>query len=242
MINLALSLVALAVSFAGFTRLIGWKGAIAPAFILGMVAFFFLARRVGKRLEAIRPQLEKHVSGSRVEEAIKLLESQRPLARWQFRLGAVIDGQIGILLYAHKRDAERARPYLERAGAANWQARAMLAAALFKKKKYDEMVAIFEHTVKRNRKQSLLWSAYAWCEHKRGKPKRAQEILAQAQTFLPSDENIGKNLLRLSNDKAKLKMNGYGMEWYALLLEDPPREMVAPQAPRAFGGRRFGRG
>ncbi|HEY3356775.1 MAG TPA: tetratricopeptide repeat protein, partial [Polyangia bacterium] len=163
-----------------------------------------------------------------------------PLGRFQFMLARVVDGQIGILIYAHKRDAERARPYLEKAGVANWQARAMLAAAHFKKKRYDEAVAVFEQTLKRNRKQSLLWSAYAWCEHKRGKPKRAQEILAQAQQYMPSDENIGKNLLRLSNDKAKMKMNGYGMEWYALLLEDPPRVAAAPAGHRAFA-RRIGR-
>jgi tetratricopeptide (TPR) repeat protein len=240
MINLIASLVVLAGSFAGLTKLMGWKGALAPALILGLVAYFLLARWVAKKLDAVRPALEKHIQASRVEEAVKLLESLRPYGRFQFLLGRVLDGQIGILLYAHQRDGERARPYLERAGAANWQARAMLAAYHYRKKRYDEAEAVFESTLKRNRKQSLLWAAYAWCEQKRGHAKRAQELLARAQQFLPRDENISKNLLRLSNDKAKMKMNGYGMEWYALLLEDPPRQMVAQPQQRGFQGR-FGR-
>ncbi|HEY3359843.1 MAG TPA: hypothetical protein VGQ83_41720, partial [Polyangia bacterium] len=78
MINLIASLLVTAGSMAGLTALMGWKGALAPALILGVVAYILLARRVAKKLEAIRPALEKHITGNRVEEAIKLLESRRP--------------------------------------------------------------------------------------------------------------------------------------------------------------------
>ena len=55
-----------------------------------------------------------------------------------------------------------------------------------------------------------------------GDTKRALAILSRGKEKLgDSDERLSANLLALQNDK-KMKMKGYGEQWYALHLEEHP--------------------
>lgn len=167
----------------------------------------------------------------RFDQAISLLEGLRPLGRWQALVPPLLDAQIGMILYSYKEQADKALPYLERAPLRQWQAKAMLAAIYFRRRDYTRMVQVFEKTVRRNRKAGMLWSAYAWCEQRRGAQQQAVDVLARARRYLPRDERISRNLLALQNNK-KMKMHAYAEEWWAMRLQRPPAQQPA------IGGRR----
>ncbi len=234
MYSVILSLVVAALTFAGAFSLFDKWSAILLAPIAGVGVYILLGRRVRKKVEAASKDIEGHIKGQRFEKAIQSLETIRPFYRWQPLLGAATEGQIGMLKYAYLRDFEGARPDLEKAHPWFWQPFAMLAAGHYKKKRYDEMEKVFEKTVSRNKKEALLWAAFAWCQWKRGLTDKALEILGRGRTVLPGDERLKTQQLALQNGK-KLKMQGYSAEWLALHLDTPPGAGAAPP-----GGRRPG--
>ena len=127
-----------------------------------------LLRRTRKPIEAAMKEVEAHMKNQRFEKAIATLEAMKPTARWQPGLASSLDAQIGMVRYAHMREFEAARPHLEKAHAKVWQAWAMLGAAHFKKERWDQMRAVFEKAVKRNKKEAMLWLTYGYCEWRRG--------------------------------------------------------------------------
>lgn len=234
MYSILLGLFVSIATFAGVISVFDKWSAIFLAPIAGFLTYFLLARRYRGRIEAVQKDVEGHLKGQRPEKAIQSLESLRPLYRWQPLLGASIEGQIGMLKYAYQRDFEGARPFLEKAHPWFWHPRAMLAAGHYKKGRYDDMEKVFEQTLKRNKKEPLLWAAFAWCQWKRNQGDKALEILARARAVVPNDERIKNQLTNLQNDK-KMKMNAFGAEWIALHLEPPPPGAVTPQNARRPG-------
>jgi tetratricopeptide (TPR) repeat protein len=233
MYSLVLALaVAAGVFAAGFTLFDVLSGALL-GLLFGGVTYFVLARRGRQRVEATIKEVEAQLKAQRIDKAIAHLESLRPLARWQPLLGSSIDGQIGMLKYAHQREFEAARPYLEKAHPRLWQAWAMLGAAHFKKERFAEMEKAFERAIQRNKKEGLLYSAYAFCEWKRGRRDQAIQILARGRTAAPSNERVKHHLEALQNGK-KLKMPQNDPEWLALHLDRP-----LPQMPPGGGRPRF---
>jgi tetratricopeptide (TPR) repeat protein len=224
-IGLALLLAAAIALMAGAYG--GWLGAVVFGLVTGAIAYLAIGRRVARRLEHITAPVERHLRAGRVERAIAELDRARPLARWQLGLGRAIDGQVGVLIYAHQGDAKRAQPYLARAPRRLWQGHAMLAAIHFRARRYDEMRAVFERALRRNRKVGLLYAAYAYCERARGRSAEAIEILARGRARIPRDEVLRRNHLALQNNK-RLQLRGYGADWWALRLEAPPREATQP--------------
>src|SRR5437868_4393348 len=105
MINLALSLLSAAVAFFAF-HLAGvpWLGA----------AYFFLARRTIRQLEAVMQQAQKELQGRKFDRAIAVMQAAFPLARWQFLVEGQLNAQIGTLLYIQKKFDE-AEPFLKKA-------------------------------------------------------------------------------------------------------------------------------
>lgn len=235
MYSVILSLVIAALTFAGaYARFDKWS-AILLAPVAGVVVYILLGRRVRKKVEEATKDIEGHIKGQRFEKAIQSLQALKPLYRWQPLLKASTEGQVGMLKYAYLKDFEGARPFLAKAHPWFWQPWAMLAAGHFKKKRYDEMEQVFEKAVARNKKESILWSAYAWCQWKRGLTDKAIEILGRGRTILPEDERLKTLQIALQNGK-KLKMPANSAEWVALHLETP--QGVAPMGrggPRPGG-------
>jgi tetratricopeptide (TPR) repeat protein len=191
--------------------------------ISGVVTAFLLLRRGRKRVESSVAEVEKLVQGQQIDRAIAVFEGLRPLRLWQPGLGASVDGQIGMLRYAHQKDFEGALPYLGRAHPKLWQAWAMLAVAHFKRSRWDEMKDTFERALRRNKNEGMLWTAYAFCEAKRGGRAEAIEVMARACKACPSDERLKHRLLALQNGK-KMKSPGHDPTWLALHLERPPAD------------------
>jgi tetratricopeptide (TPR) repeat protein len=213
--------------------------------VAGVATLILLLRRGRKPLEAAMKECETHMKAQRFDRAVGALEAMRPLARWQPGLSGSIDAQIGMIRYAHMREFEPARESLEKASPKVWQAQAMLAAAHFKKERFNEMKAVFERAVKANKKTALLWLVYGYCEWKRGARTEAMAVLTRGTTECPGDERLRNQRDALSNGK-KMKMPNNDPEWLALHLErtvpagPPPRQRYLPPAHRV--GARYTRG
>lgn len=189
----------------------GWLAALAAGLAVGLGVYFGIAMVINRRLRDLMPAVEKALMGQRADEAIAILERARRYGRWQLLLDRALDGQTGVIYFTAKQDAERARPLLERALPNNWQAKAMLAAHHFERKDDDKARAVFEEAVKATKEAGMLWSAYAWCEWRRGRNQQAIAVLQRAQKHLPDDEAITRNLQALHSGK-KMKMNAYEPE------------------------------
>jgi len=210
----------------------GWLWAVLAAVATGAGVYVAIVFLVNRRFKAGLPAVEQALMGQRPDQAIQLLEGMRALGKWQPLAERMIDGQIGVIVYAYKQDPVRARPYLERTVPQNWHAKAMLGAMHFQNRDDAAMVKAFEDALKAAKSESLLWAAYAWCEWKRGHFKQAVDVLERARRALPDDERITRNLHGLQSTK-KMKMNAYEPEWFLFGLQRPPPEVVT-------GGRRMG--
>ena len=245
MINLALSLLAGAIVFllALATRVVhpGLCGLFGLAGAIG--AYILLARRSGKQLEAVMAVAQKEMMARKPERAVEALQQAFALGRWQFGVTSSLHANIGVLLYVQKKYDE-AEPHL-RKGAATmiklWLAQAMLGAILFRRKQYPEMEKVFDGAMRGNKGETLLYAVYAWVENQRGEKKKAIEILQKGVKENPSDEKLKTLLGRAQNDK-RLKLDGWGEQWWQFWLETPPM-MTGPAGGAVFSGRqRFGRG
>jgi predicted Zn-dependent protease len=244
-INLLLALAAGVLGFLLFflTGIAHALGSILPGVIAAVVTYILLARRTGKQLEAAMGVAQKEMMARRPERAVQALQDTFSLSRWQFGIASSLHANIGVLLYVQKKFDE-AEPHLRKSGAAViklWLAQAMLGAILFRKKQFAEMEKVFDAAMRGNKNETLLYAVYAWCENQRGEKKKAIEVLQKGLAENASDEKLKTLLGRAQNDK-RLKLDGWGEQWWQFWLETPPM-MMGPGSGAVFSGRqRFGRG
>jgi hypothetical protein len=235
MLSVILAVVAAAAAFAVGFKIFG----VGSGILLGVLALFGvfipLARRAAKRVEAGNKEVESHISAQRIDKAIEKLEALKVHARWQPGLSGWMDAQIGMLRYAHQRDFEGARPFLERSPRRAHMAQAMLAVAHFKKQRFAEMESVFKRAVSSNKKQGLLYAAWGFCELRRNRRTEALAILGQGRALLPKDERLQRMTEALQNDK-KPKMRTFGTDWMALHLEEMPGAAATPGGRGGRGG------
>ncbi len=243
MINLALSLAAgLVVGLAiKLATSVGWIGAVLPGFLAAAIAYVLLAQRSRKRLEALFQAMQKDVQSQKVDRALQALEGGFALARWQFLVGSQIHSAIGQLLYAVRGDVDAALPHLEKAFSRDWIGRGLLGAARYKKKDLATSKRVLGDAVKANKKEGVLWSAYAWILEDAGEHEEAIRLLGRAVAANPSDEKLKASLQALQNRK-KLKLGKlYAEQWFLFRLETPPPQYAGPGfrgGKRAVYGRR----
>ncbi len=209
-----------------------WWAGVLPFLAVSIGAYIFLVLRINKRVNEAMPAVMAAAQKRDLEGAIaRLHEVKARYGRWAPFLGSQIDGQIGAILFM-KKDFEKAKPFLEGAFIRSWDAKMMLAVlqsgALDPKKVKAHQLTLgpvdelMEKTVRFADKQGLLWSTWAWLHAHNGDAKKAIEILSRGKEKLgESDPHLVQNLLALQNDK-KMKMKGYGDQWYALHLEEHP--------------------
>jgi len=237
MYNLLISLAAgLVVTLAvRFGSNLGWVGSVLPGFLALVLAYFLLARRTWKKLEAVFGAVQKDLMAQRIDKALQTLQGGFALAPWQFLVATQLHSQIGVLRYI-RQDFEGALPELKESFSRHGVARAMLALCLYRKRDLDGMRKVFEEAMKDNKKDGLVCAAYAWVEEKEGRHDAAVAVLARGVKANPSDDKLKAALQALQNDK-KLKLGKlYGEQWFQFHLERVPPEMVSP--PGSRGGRR----
>lgn len=227
MYNLIISLaigVAVSLALALGTEL-GLAAAIFPGILAAAIAYFVLARRTWKQLEAIFGAMQRDVQSQKLEKAVQTLQGGFVLAPWQFLVAAQLHSNIGILLFLRK-DDEAALPHLEKSFSRNWIARGMLAVLRYRRRDLEGARKIFEDAVKSNKKEGVLWSAYAWILEKEGRHEEAIAVLGRAVAANGSDEKLKASLQALQNGK-RLKLGKlYQEQWFQFRLEQPPPEFA----------------
>ena len=234
MYNLLISLGGATLTFLLLFFSFNFWAAIFPALIVLVAIYIVLSRKTYGKFQTImmNMQLEfqrlgkiKNPQLRSVEPAVKLLKDGYPLGKWQFFITPQLDAQIGVIYYTNGK-TKTALPYLKKAFLRHWSAQGMLASYYYKEKEYDQMHSIFSAALKANKKVPLLYNMYAWILLELDKRDQAQEILQKGITFLPENNELKKSLINVQNNK-KIRLKGYGDEWYQFRLEKHPREVQA---------------
>src|SRR3712207_1237045 len=120
-----------------------WAG-IIPGTIAFIATYLLLARRIGNQLQVLMGSVQKELqtqptsqkdAQSRVERAIKMLESGLSFEKWQFMVGPEIHSQIGMLKYMSK-DLDGAQRHFAKASPRNYMAKAMQGALHYQRKDF----------------------------------------------------------------------------------------------------------
>ncbi len=199
MYNLVISLavgivIALGVKLAGLSL---WAG-ILPGLLALVGTYIVLARRVAQRVQALMTMVQQDLqvqatsqkeAQTRIERAIKTLESGLVWDKWQFMVGPEIHAQVGMLKYMVK-DLDGAQRHFALANPRNYMAKALQGALHYQRKDFTAMKASFEEAVKTGKKEALIWAAYAWCLLQNKEKDEALRVLGRAVEANPSDEKL----------------------------------------------------
>jgi tetratricopeptide (TPR) repeat protein len=235
MINILLSTLA-ALAAGGLLYAVGvgfGVGLVLLSAVAFAGAYFGLARRTLKQLEAILMEAQKEfvaarqgntLNQARIEAGLEKIRGGFALSRWQLFVAGQIHAQLGMILFTLER-YDDARPHLEKSFLRIGQARAMLGILHYKAKETDKMTKAFEEAVTADKKNGLVWSTYAWCLDKVGDRTRALEVLGRAVKQNPADEKLKDNQKALQNNE-RLRMKPYGQDWWAMRLEPVPMDAI----------------
>ncbi|MBI3178532.1 MAG: hypothetical protein HYZ27_02655 [Deltaproteobacteria bacterium] len=199
--------------------------AIPPGVLGAMVAYFFLARRTFRKVEAVFNDAAKSLQSMppKFDLAIGTLEKGYAHAREQIGVRSQVDAQIGVI-YFLRQDFNKALPYLQRSvGFGHWVAGAMLAVVYYKKKNHDEMRKTLKIVVRRGKKQALVWCLYAYLLIQLGLREEAQRVLVEGVRKTKGDAKVKDALLDVQNNR-KIRMRTFKEQWYQFHLERPPVE------------------
>lgn len=211
-----------------------WGWGIFFTIVLALVIWVLIARRIGKQIQPAMEQVQRQMQQGHVKLAIQTLEDMLPLGKWVPMLRGQVIAQMGMLEF-YQGNKERGVQLLEGASLRNADARLLLACIRFKSGETDRALGILELASKVNKKHPLLHNTYAWMLQKANKAEQAQGVLA---AFLKKNSGHGpskENMLRLQN-KQRMNMAQFDMQWYALGLEQPQQQMGVQmrRAPKGF--------
>ncbi len=224
MYNLLLAIAVAAVFYGAGAWYAGWLAGFVPGAIALIVAYVLLARRSGRKLEAIIKRAMKEMEAGRVDQGRKVLEEGFALARWQFLVAAQIHAQLGSIDYL-KREFKSARKHLEKAWSRHWQAQAMLAAIDHREGKNASALERLEKLKRTGAKEALYWGLFAYIATESGNADKALQVLDLGQQALPSSDSL-KNMANQVRNKKKVKMKPFAPGWYQFFPEQIPREML----------------
>lgn len=248
MYNLLIAIGAGLVGFLAFyaTGAINAFGSSLIGTLVFGAAYFFLARRTLKQLEFIMLDAQRELTAARqgntlnqarVDAGLARIREGFALSKWQFLVEGQVHAQLGMILFMLQK-FDDAKPHLEKSFSRIPQARAFLAVLHYKAKNGEAMIRAFEEAVGAEKKNSLIWSAYAWCLRESGLREKALEVLGRGVKENPNDPKLKDNQLALQNNE-RLRMKPYGQEWWAFHLEPPPMDFI-PAGMRPQQGFRKG--
>jgi tetratricopeptide (TPR) repeat protein len=228
------SALALFLGFGGFfLDWWGWGWAIFFSLIFFVVGWILFARRFASRLQPAMSAVQRQMQAGQWDLAMQSLEDMLPMGRWIPLLRGQLLAQMGLLAY-HSGKKDKAMELLEGASVRAVDARLLLACIHFKNGDHKRAFEILQLAAAVNKKHALLHNTYAWMLHKLERSDEAQALLAK---FLKRDANNAPtkdNMLRLQN-RTRMSMQAFEMQWYALGLEQPPQSMgQVRRAPKGF--------
>jgi len=232
-LNLLIS-IGLALAAFGLGALSGkWTYGLAPALFVFPVAFFLLARRTSKQVEAILGAAMAALQQRKIDEAKQLLESARPLARWQFLVNEQLNAQLGAIEYL-QRNTSAARPLLEGSWSRNWQAMGMLAVILHREGNTAEGLAKLAKAEYFASKEPLYWGLRAWLHLEIGQRDQALAVTVEGLGGTDGSEALKQLRGAIANDKLKgMRWDQvFGQAWFSFFPDMVPQaanQQVKPQ-------------
>lgn len=205
-----------------------WQMGILLFVLVGFASFILISRALAKRIEPRFLAIQKQIQANQIPLAINQLEGLMPMGRWQILLEGQLHAQLGLLAYATN-DMARAEKHLAQAGYRATEAQIAYAALLYRTNRWAKAREILDFTIRANKKQIMPYHVYAWLLLKEGDRNAAIEKLLAAQKIESGNESTQENLARLQNGK-DLSMKRFGMVWFGLQLERPPKAMGTIQA------------
>jgi tetratricopeptide (TPR) repeat protein len=204
-----------------------WQMGIVLFVLVGLTSFILISRALARRIEPRFLAIQKQIQGNQIPLAMNQLEGLMPMGRWQILLEGQLHAQLGMLAYATN-DLTRAEKHLAKAGYRATEAQVAYAALLYRTNRWPKAREILDFTIRANKKQILPYHVYAWLLLKEGDRSAAIDKLLAAEKIEPGNESTKENLGRLQNGK-DLSMKRFGMLWFGLQLERPPRAMGTVQ-------------
>jgi len=205
-----------------------WQMGIVLFVVVGLASFVLISRALARRIEPRFLAIQKQIQANQIPLAMKELEGLMPMGRWQILLEGQLHAQLGMLAYATN-DMGRAEKHLSKAGYRATEAQVAYAALLYRTNRWPKAREILDFTIRANKKQILPYHVYAWLLLKEGDRSAAIDKLLAAEKVEPGNESTKENLARLQNGK-DLSMKRFGMLWFGLQLERPPKAMGTVQA------------
>ncbi|MFH0925883.1 MAG: hypothetical protein V1872_09710 [bacterium] len=230
MINIAISLSGgIIILIAGIFFSFPWWLITMLGILITAVIFFILSKIMAKKLTTIFMNANSELQKGRIDRAIIILKEGFRYRRQQPLIASQINAQLGVIYYC-KNDYKEAVNYLKKGLSAHYVAQCMLGIIYMKEKKYSEMKKAFDIALRTGRKESIVWSLYAYCLNRIDEKEGAIEVLNKGLKKLKEDEFIKENLLALQNKK-KMKMKAYGDQWRQFMLE---KNVIRQQQPKHF--------
>lgn len=234
--------VALLLGFSGtFLDWWPWYWAIVFSVVLFVVCWVVVTRRISAQLQPAMSRFQQQAQAGHLDSAMQTLESMLPWGKWVPLLTGQLQAQMGMLAwYDHKK--ERALQLLEKSSLRAPDARLLLACILHNKGSTARALTVLQTASIVNKKHPLLHNTWAWILHRTERSDEAQKVLADFCKRMPADAPSKDNLLRLQN-RTRMNMGAFDMQWYALGLENPPQSMgQMRRAPKGFREPPKGRG
>lgn len=225
MYNLLITLGLAAIAF-GLGTLGGqWYYGFAPALIVAPAAYFFLARRSGKQLEAIMAKAMTELQAGRLENARATITAGYEIGKWQFLVEKQINAQLGALEYI-QRNYKKARPLLESSWNRNWQAMGMLSILDARAGKHDQGIERFDKASLLAKKEPLMWGVSVWLLLEAGRTDDAMRKAAEAVEALDGNAKLKDLQAAIANKKIKRFKWGkvFGQGWYQFFPEQVPMQ------------------
>ena len=204
------------------------------AFPLGLLGglglFIYLGRRVQGQLEKVFNRASEAMKKQQFDQAIEIMKEGYRFNKWQFLVKGSIDGQIGVVQYLRKKNAE-AEPLLRSASYQHYIAKAMLGILQWKRGEKKQAKVTFQLALKSGKKESLLYAVYAYVLNELKEREKAVEVLNKGLKVCKDDERLLVNRNNLQNNKP-MKMKVYGDQWYQFMIERPMLRQEPPPFAR----------
>lgn len=241
MINLLLAVLAGAAAFGLGTLAGSWTYGIVPALLVFPAAYFFLARRIGRQLEAIMAVVGEDLQAGKTAPARQKLEAARALGRWQFLIDQQVNAQLGAIEY-FSRNYKAARPLLQKSWARNWQAVGMLAALELRAGNKAQAVTEMEKAARYGRKDASMWGLYAYVLLETGDRDRALSVVSEGLKVLDGNPGLKELKQAVANNRMKKFKWGkaFGQGWYSFWPEQiPKKQLMSAQQGQMHGRKSF---
>lgn len=211
----------------------GWGWSILFTVLAFVAAWILIARRLGVLLQPAMSRVQQQIQAGHWDAAMQSLEEMLPLGKWVPMLRGQLLAQMGMLAW-HGNKKEKALQLLEGASLRAPDARLLLACILFKNGDTARALSVLQVAGAVNKKHALLHNTWAWMLHKSERNDEAQTVLAAFLKRDPGNEPSKDNMLRIQN-RTRMTMQAFDMQWYALGLEQPPQSMgQMRRAPKGF--------